>query len=96
MQITDLLPTFRFPTPISHFHRNKYSVQFPFKTATCGVKPALQLQFSTKPNSASYQKFPFRTGSKHGRAYCGTYKFLQEILMRSTFQILLEITPHGF
>ena len=57
------------PTLISPFRRNNITcVQFPFKTATCGVKPALQLQFFTKPNSASYQKFPFRTGSKHGRA----------------------------
>ena len=57
------------PTLISPFRRNNITcVQFPFKTATCGVKPGLQLQFFTKPNSASYQKFPFRTGSKHGRA----------------------------
>ena len=96
MQITDLLPTFRFPTPISHFHRNKYNVHSPFYPTTCGGKHALQLRFCTKPNSASYQKFPFRTGSKHGRAFCGTNKLLQKILMHWTFQISPIIPPHGF
>ena len=90
MQITDLLQTFRFPTPISHFHRNKYNVHSPFYPTTCGGKHALQLRFCTKPNSASYQKFPFRTGSKHGRAYRGTNKLLQTFLIRCIFQILAK------
>ena len=84
------------PTPISHFRRAKNNVQFPFLSTVCGGKHALQLQFSSKPDSASYQKFPFCTGSKRGRAYRGSNKLLQKNLMRRTFQILLKISPHGF
>ena len=40
------------PTPTSHFHRTQYNVQFLFLTTTCGGKPALQLWFPTKSDSA--------------------------------------------
>ncbi len=90
MQATDLLQTFYRPTQTSLFHRTQYNVHFLFSSIACGVKHALQLRFCTKPNSASYQKFPFRTGSKHGRAYRGTNKLLQTFLIRCIFQILAK------
>ena len=57
-----------------HFHRNKDNVQSSFSSTTCGGKPALQLRFFAKPDSAFNPKLPLRTGSKpeswfsHGKA----------------------------
>ena len=84
------------PTSIFLFRRNKDNVHFPFSSTACGVKPALQLRFSVKPDSAFALQLPFSTGSKHGRALCGTNKSLQPFLMRWTFQISPIIPPHGF
>ena len=83
-------------TTISHFHCTQYNVQFFFLSTACGVKPALQLRFFAKPDSASNENLPFRTVQNMAVRICGTYKISQKILMRRTFQNLPKTTPHGF
>ncbi len=69
MQATDLLQTFQSLTSIFPFRRNTYNVHSPFYPSACGGKHALLLQISAKLDSAFVVQLPFRTGSKHGRAY---------------------------
>ncbi len=80
MQTTELLQTFYQLTPIFLFRRNKDNVQFPFSSTVCGGKHALQLRFPQNPILRLIKSFPFRTGSKHSRAFSGTNKFLQNNL----------------
>ena len=82
----------RFSIPTA----TKITCSFSFKRPFAASSTHRNFDFLQKPDYASAVKSPFRTGSKHGRAYYGTNKFLQKILMRWTFQTLLKTPPHGF
>ena len=82
----------RFSIPTA----TKITCSFSFKRPFAASSTHRNFDFLQKPDYASAVKSPFRTGSKHGRAYYGTNKFLQKILMRWTFQISSKIPPHGF
>ena len=60
----------------------KITYTFSFKRPLAAASTHRNFAFSQKTDSAFNLRLPFRTGSKHGRAYRGTNKLLQTCLIR--------------